>query len=267
MAIKDLIKNKKALIKKKRSMPAKYSLPVGSVEASEGIKIATPKAIQKNDGALSGRKYVDVKVIANLSGWMDEDDDVILRGAYSKSINDKPADMFPFLKDHTYKMDSIIADTLEVMTQDMAMNDLGYDSNKQCQALVFRGRVWEDYDKGMYAKYMNGAVKQHSIGLRYVKGRIELAVNDPDYDEEYRVWQRYADQVVNIDKALEKGYFWAIQEIQLLENSAVVFGSNRMTPTIEVATPSEAANDSTSEQGEKAANDSTFDIVQFLKCI
>lgn len=228
--IKYLAENKASIIKKKRAMPLKFAMPIG-YEGEDVVKVAKAKALTIKEGELMSKgNYVDVKVIANLSGWMDYDDDVILRGAYTRTIKGKDPASFPFMKDHNYKMDSIIGDTLAVTTQEMRMRELGYDSDKSGEALIFEARVWEDYDKAMYAKYLNGAVKQHSISLRYVK--VDLAVNDPSFEDEYKIWEKYNDQVINFDKAIKNGYFWAVQEIKLLENSAVVFGSNSMTPTI-----------------------------------
>ena len=35
------------------------------------------------------------------------------------------------------------------------------------------------------------------------------------------------------ETAIEKGYFWAVLEAKLIEGSAVVIGSNPVTPTLE----------------------------------
>lgn len=233
--IENLVKNKAELIKQKKILPIKHSMPI----VSDSITLSPSVAFKSAIKADSDSESVIVDVVANLSGWMDMDDDVILRGAYSKSISDKSPDKFPFLKDHKYSVDSFIADTLKVYTEEMTARQLGYNSDKSGQALVFKGRVRKGYDSSMYEKYKNGLIKQHSIGLRYIKP--DLAVNDAQYDEEFKVWQRYFSQVINEDKAIEKGYFWAISEIAVIENSAVVWGSNSMTPTIAIEEEKEAA--------------------------
>ena len=75
-------------------------------------------------------------------------------------------------------------------------------------------------------------MNQHSIGLQYVK--IELAINDKDEKEEFKAWEKYFPLAINKSKAESQGYFWAVKEYKLLENSAVLFGSNELTPTLEV---------------------------------
>ena len=69
-------------------------------------------------------------------------------------------------------------------------------------------------------------VDQHSVGMQYVK--IDLAVNDEDYEEEYKLWQDNIDQIGNKEQAEQKGYFWLVREAKLIEISAVLLGSNEL---------------------------------------
>jgi hypothetical protein len=91
-----------------------------------------------------------------------------------------------------------------------------------------------------------GKVNQHSIGLQYVK--LSLAINDEDYKEEFEVWNKYNEQIINKDKAEANGFFWAVQEIKLIENSAVLFGSNEITPTLDNNLKNEPSVDTQKEQ-------------------
>lgn len=86
----------------------------------------------------------------------------------------------------------------------------------------------------MFEQYAKGYVKEHSVGMRYVK--LELAVNSEDkyYRDEKEVWDKYIDQVANKETAEEQAYFWAVLEAKAIEGSAVVKGSNFATPTISV---------------------------------
>ena len=256
-----LISNKKELIGLKR-VGIKEGIPIGFESASKSIKVTADKAVKAD---MNERGLV-VDVIANLAGWMDYDNDVILRGAYNKSIADKGND-FPFLRDHEYKTSAIIAKTLEVYTRDFSLSELGINKSGTAQALMFKGLLDESFSGDMYAKYKHGLVKQHSIGLRYIK--IDLAVNDADFKIEHEVWQKYASQVINIDKAEKEGYFWAINEIGLIENSAVVFGSNSITPTISVEEKTEAVSIDTSKVSipEAVKDTSNKSIFEFLKCL
>jgi hypothetical protein len=85
----------------------------------------------------------------------------------------------------------------------------------------------------MEEQYRKGFVKNHSVGMRYVV--IKLCVNEPDndyYKEEYANWVQYSSMVANISDAEAQGYFWAVLEAKVIEGSAVVKGSNSITPTL-----------------------------------
>ncbi len=228
-----LVDNKKDLIKQKKSTPI-YSEVVSTPklfniqldEKSNQVKAFKQLNSEYEMGEL------EITVIANMANWMDSDDDVILRGAYNKSIQDK-GNNIPFIKDHIHSVSAIIADTLEVKTQQINLESLGIESDiNTSQALIFRGLVKECYDSKIYELYKAGQIKQHSIGLQYLN--IELAVNDKDFKEEYKIWQRDYKKIINKNKADEKGYFFSVKEIKIFENSAVLFGSNEITPTLSV---------------------------------
>jgi hypothetical protein len=69
--------------------------------------------------------------------------------------------------------------------------------------------------------------------MRYVK--LFLCVNNSEnsYQEEYQNWLKYFNFVINKEKVLQDGYFWAITEIKLYEYSAVLWGDNEYTPTLD----------------------------------
>jgi hypothetical protein len=60
-----------------------------------------------------------------------------------------------------------------------------------------------------------------------------LCANNPSSTQEFENWNKYLPEVANQDTAIEKGYFWAVLEAKLIEGSAVVIGSNPVTPTLE----------------------------------
>jgi len=89
----------------------------------------------------------------------------------------------------------------------------------------------KDYNEKVFNQYKMGRVNQHSIGLQYLQ--LELAINDEESEKEFDFWNKYYDQIINKEEADKKGFFWVVQEIRLIENSAVLFGSNEATPTLD----------------------------------
>lgn len=241
--------------------------------ACKGIKAETQESVETG--------VLRVDVIANLAGWMDFDDDVLLPGAYNKTISDKKNNR-PFLKDHRYSTDAIIGDTVDVFKQDFSISaELGLQNESDfatTEGVVFRADIRKSYDAGMFEKYKNGAIKEHSIGLRYVK--IDLAINDPDFEDEYRVWKGAIGRVINRSKAEKNGYFWAVREIEIIENSAVVFGSNSITPVLSASEEGKqvSSNEDNSDKSavsnhtdegdnnsEEVGNSTTSDFIGFFK--
>jgi len=108
---------------------------------------------------------------------------------------------------------------------------LGYNYEGKTECLIFESKVKEDRNEFMYEQYSKGFVKNHSVGMSYVK--IVLCANNPASTQEYENWNKYLPEVANQDTAIEKGYFWAVLEAKLIEGSAVVIGSNPVTPTLE----------------------------------
>ena len=76
--------------------------------------------------------------------------------------------------------------------------------------------------------------------MQYVK--IQLAVNSEDkyFREEKETWDKYVNEIVNREHAEEKGYFFAVTEAKIIEGSAVLVGSNRVTPTLNTSEPSKS---------------------------
>jgi len=83
----------------------------------------------------------------------------------------------------------------------------------------------------MFDQYKDGNVKNHSVGMRYVD--LQLAINDPDYKEEFANWNKYIDDIVNREEAEAQGFFWPVKEAKVIEGSAVPLGSNWVTPTLD----------------------------------
>jgi hypothetical protein len=65
-------------------------------------------------------------------------------------------------------------------------------------------------------------------------GKIELAYYDEDSEKNMQYFERMKAQAINPDVADEYGFFWVVSEAVKREGSAVVFGSNPITPTLSV---------------------------------
>jgi hypothetical protein len=103
---------------------------------------------------------------------------------------------------------------------------------KTSNVLVFTTDIMEIFNSKMFTMYNLKEVNQHSIGLQYIQ--LLMAVNDPEDKEHYKNWNNYIEQTINPQKAIDNGFFFISKEYRLIENSAVLFGANELTPTLSV---------------------------------
>lgn len=213
-----LKENKEKLIAEKKSA-VKYS----DVVCYEPPKVAT----KAEEGEDTGSVYV--KVVANSTNVLDSHMDVLLPGCYDKTIKERSG-FIPHLHDHKHEISARVGDVQKIYTQQVSFSDLGLKGTGTTECLVFETNVLKDLNENIYNQYKTGRINQHSIGLLY--DQIELAINDEESEKEKDFWDKYINQIINPEKAIERGYFWVIPLITLIENSAVLFGSNHATPTL-----------------------------------
>jgi hypothetical protein len=224
-----LVQNKSVIIAQKKALPKKadpFEYSPSYFNIKNGFATKTSFGEIPEDAT-----SVRVKIAANAAMWMDSQKDILLRDSWAKSIRDGKGNLH--LKDHTYELDAEIGDVVNIYSQDISLTELGLSKAGTTQVLVYESDVKKSYDERIFNKYKTGKIKQHSIGLQYVK--IELAINDDDYKEELAVWNKYINQIINKQDAEQDGYFWAVSEIKLIEVSAVLLGANELTPTLSVS--------------------------------
>jgi HK97 family phage prohead protease len=150
-------------------------------------------------------KDVDIKtrrVTIMLSKFdnIDSDGDVIRKGAFSKSIQDRGPESpsnrkIAFLRHHDWEQQIGKFISLEETGDGLvAIGELGR-SSKGNDALL---------------DYQDGIIKEHSIGFNYIQDKMDLVTAGG-------------------------GDFWDIKEVALWEGSAVTFGANALTPTLDVS--------------------------------
>lgn len=184
-----------------------------------------------------------VKVIINTTNLMDSHCDVHIPGIWKKSLNDNK--FFLHLQEHEREFDKVITDTAKGYTQSLSWGKLGYPFEGKTEALIFESVIEKKRNPFMYDQYMNGWVKNHSVGMRYIQ--MYLCINsEAEWNaEEKENWDKYYPMIANKEMADEKGYFWAVTEAKIIEGSAVVIGSNYVTPTMSMQEVEEPGDDPT----------------------
>jgi len=178
---------------------------------------------------------IKVRSIINTTKFYDYHGDVHIDQLWNKSL--KESKDFYLVNQHNFSFEGIISDQVKAFAKQIDWTDLGYTYEGQTQALVFDSVIDKNESPEMFQRYAQGKVKNHSVGMRYVK--MDLAVNDDRYEKEFALWGKYVDSIANKADVVENGFFWAVTEAKIIEGSAVVRGSNTATPTMSVETKSD----------------------------
>jgi len=228
---KFLVENKSTLEAQKKA-ETKHADSVMFIMPSNSKKTAN-----KSEANIDSIDELKVKVVINTTNLIDSHSDMHVPGIWDKSLKENKSIMH--LQEHVNKFDHLIADSEDITayTQNYTFKELGFDIEGKTQALVFESTIRKDVNPYMFKLYYNGRVKEHSVGMRYVK--LVMAVNDEDWGAEFEAWEKYYPDVANKEVADAQGYFWVVKEAKVVEGSAVLKGSNYATPTLTVESKNE----------------------------
>lgn len=163
-----------------------------------------------------------VAVYLSVFDTVDSDNDIIRRGAFKKSIQERgPGSSsnrkIAFLRHHNWEMP--IGKFLELAEDEKGLYAVGELGNSTLGSDAL-------------ADYQDGIIKEHSIGFQYVSDKM-----------------RWVE-----DETKPSGGYFEITEVKLWEGSAVTFGANEFTNVVDVA-----KSEGKTETAEKISNQ--IDIV------
>lgn len=229
-------------------------------------KAATVKALKAEGFDPETVSKMELDLAINTTNILDSHSDVHFPGLWDKSL--KETKILYLLQEHRMVFDKIITDDVKASADMMSWKDLGLDFEGMTQVLRFKANAEKERNPYMFGQYAKGFVKNHSVGMRYVKLFLAMDSEAKWDKEEKEVWDKYIDQVVNKETAQAQGYFWAVTEAKVVEGSAVPLGSNWATPTISAEGKQEAgaatsetdkgAGEGHSEDGKNAAKADYF---------
>lgn len=172
--------------------------------------------------------------VINTTNYLDSHGDVHIDGIWDTTIGDQKDKVY-YIINHDLEIGKVIAYPQDVqpMVKTLNWTDLGKDYTGTTQALIFKVKLTEDGNEDAIKAIIGKRALQNSIRMRYI--RMKLCINDNSqyYKEEYANWLMYIDRVANRDEAEKQGYFWAVLEAAIWkEGSAVLYGSNDVTPIL-----------------------------------
>lgn len=228
-AFKFLIANKSLIIAQKKSA-IKYADALPYFGTIENEKKEIVKAVDNGD--LRDATMIKVVAVSNACNYYDSHGDVSIKGSWNRTAKNTTDGLH--LQEHQMKYDKLISDDVLFSVAIKDWTDLGYKYVGNTECLIMSSKVEKEDNPYMFDKYIKGKVKNHSAGLRYVD--VEFAINsEADWAKEEKVvWDKYYPCIINKEDVDERGYFLAVKEQKIIENSAVLKGSNPATPTISV---------------------------------
>lgn len=230
-----LFKNKASLYAQKKAI-TKHGDGIGG----SSILFSNKKGADKADPVdVSGIDEIYVKAIINTTNIIDSHLDLHLPGIWNKTVKENK-NMLHVQEHKSNQFDKIISDgsDLEALVVTYKWSELGYSFKGETEALQFNSNVLRSRNEYMFNQYAKGYVRNHSVGMRYVK--YVMCIDNKDYGAEYEAWGKYIEMAVNPEVAENAGHFWAVGEAKAIEGSAVPLGSNWITPTLstEIKEPS-----------------------------
>jgi hypothetical protein len=185
-------------------------------------------------------------LVLNSCNFLDKHLDVHINGLWKKSISEIKNKFI--LQEHDFSFNSLIAkgEDVRLFAQEMDWQTLGYQAIGKTEVLISETNIRRSVNPKMFEFYALNQVNQHSVGMQYVK--YAMCINDPDFNEEYNNFLKYSKNVINTEKLVETTYFFAVTEAKFIEGSAVLLGSNEMTPTL--LSDSEIKSESLNLEGE-----------------
>ena len=222
-----LHKNNKDIIDMKRASKKMF------IETSN-IPIKSFKDINK---ALSTSTDEDTEtvikrtIIGNTYNWLDSHGDVHVDSTFGKSINERQKHIW-HLHDHEFKITSKVGTPSKIYEQKVNWSDLGIDKTGTTIALMMDTSIELAKNAQVFNEYKNNEINQHSVGMYYIKISLAMNSEEKEHEEYKKTYLKYIDGIGNKEEVEKQGHFYAVQEAKLIEISAVLEGSNILTPTI-----------------------------------
>lgn len=227
----DLIFQKKSMLKHCDSLELPASI---QAKEYEGHRVAGVfgKAISTEGGESFPDGTLKVRSVINTTNIIDSHMDLHIPGIWKQSLNSKRKRYL--LNQHKQTFEGVISRDVTPSTKKFDWSALGYDYEGKTEALIYESIIRPDVNPYMYEQYMKGFIYEHSVGMQYVN--LFMCVNSEEkwWKDEKEAFDKYLPMAVNPEAADEWGMFWAVTEAKDIEGSAVLFGSNHITPTISI---------------------------------
>jgi hypothetical protein len=218
-----------------------------SCEKGQGISFSNTQKlfsdeVNKENSFIKSVKQDYYYPIINSTNWLDSHDDVHLRGCYKKTVEEQQGKVY-FIDNHQNKnTQSIITykSDIRMFYDDVEWKTLGKNFKGETQALIFEIAKENITDWALKIMQKEKDI-QCSLAMKY--GKIFFAVNseEKEYIKNRDNYEKYKDQIINQEDLEKTGYFFGVQEIQIMGEGSMcpIMGGSNSATTIYQPKPSD----------------------------
>lgn len=201
----------------------------------------------KNDSEIKSIPFIKegfVYPVINTTRYMDSHSDVHFDGIWKKSVSEQNGKIF-YVSNHLISIDNVIAwpENVKLMTMLVDWSLVGKNYAGQTEALIF-----EIAEKNIKKQNVIDAINERrsltgSVRMGYVKIRMAINSDNPDYKENKVYFDEKINLIVNNELAYDLGYFFGVEEAKIIkEGSLELNPSNDATNIIYNTEPPMALN-------------------------
>jgi len=173
-----------------------------------------PSECKVLDVDTTGRRVVG---IANTMNYFDYDQDIIMPGAFQKSLKERGVNSQAVGK----IKHAMFHDMTQLPFKPEVIDEREIDGK---HVLYFESRAAKTQDgDDALEKYKEGIYDNHSIGFNYVSGKIKMI------EKGSAEFTSLTSSVINGSEMAKSDYAFVITEVKLWEYSTVAFGANPLT--------------------------------------
>lgn len=252
---KELKSNESKIIKLKKAAVQK------SCDKGQFSPIMTSIKFDESIKAELDMKEDYIYPVINTTLLMDSHSDVHFDGLWNRSLRDQKGQLF-YVADHSLKVSDVIAWTEDVkaFVRDLSWESLGKDYEGSTQALIFEIKKDKIVNEAAEKAINENKKVQNSVRMQYVKIKFAVNSSDKDYVENKAYFDSKINSIANKEEVMEQGYFWGIEEAKIYkEGSMVLFGSNPITPVLQL---NEEPEKSTLEKDNQPSNDTDKSFIE-----
>ena len=189
------------------------------------------RALSATASEVSQEETIVVEGVAIIANYIDKHGSIFTTDCLSESL----AETVIHNADHVRDFAHLISNSVEVELREIPFSELGEDREGSATAFCFKSEFSKEDNSAMFKEYKRNRVKYHSIEFDWSRRSDEILCVASTYNapDEYKAnWDKYYDKVLNKEVADARGWFYVYEKAPIIAVSAVVLGSNKVTPTL-----------------------------------